>query len=124
MISRRSVQERRKDPRLANNVPVRISQDNGETVTETANISRSGAYCRINQKVEPMTKLKVHLLLPMRKKGRSATKKICCEGVVVRTEPDTEEGFYNIAIFFNDISQRDAENIADYVNSYLEHEPS
>ena len=67
-----------------------------------------------------MTKLKIQLLLPLRKGNQSATKSIHCQGVVVRVESSREEGFYNVAIFFNEIAQRDAELISDYVDSCLE----
>jgi len=40
MISSRPVKERRKDPRLDNNIPVKICQEDGDLVTETKNISR------------------------------------------------------------------------------------
>lgn len=122
MISQRFGPERRKDPRLENNVPVKICQEDGDLVTETANISRSGAYCRVNKYIDAMTKLKIHLLLPLKKNGKIVTKKISCEGVVVRTEQVAGSDYYNVAIFFNDISSRDAEHISEYVSSYLEQE--
>ncbi|MBN1869870.1 MAG: PilZ domain-containing protein [Candidatus Omnitrophica bacterium] len=119
MISPGMVQERRKDPRLENNIPVKISQEGGDIVTETKNISRSGAYCCVNQYIEPMTKLMVHLLLSFSKAGKTVTKKISCEGVIVRTEPAADDGKYHIAIFFSDIKKRDAESVTDYVDTYL-----
>jgi len=119
MILNKPFVERRKDPRLYNNVPVKISQDAGDIVTESGNISRSGVYCRVNTYIEPMTKLKIYLLLPRQKNGRNTTKKIICQGVVVRAEPGKDEDSYNIAIFFSDIAHRDAEYIADYVNCHL-----
>ena len=114
-------EERRKHPRLQNNVPIKIISDEGDIVTETANISRSGIYCKVDTFLNPMTKLRIDLLIPMRKNGKSTTKKISCEGAVVRTEqiPGQEEA-YNVAIFFQDISKRDAAHIADYVDSFLE----
>ena len=69
MISERPIEERRKDPRIKNNIPVKISREDGDVVTETANISRSGAYCRVSEYIEPMTRLKIYLLMPMKKKG-------------------------------------------------------
>ncbi|MDP8211866.1 MAG: PilZ domain-containing protein [Candidatus Zapsychrus exili] len=114
--------ERRRDPRLDDNIPIKLSQEDGDVVTETGNISRSGAYCRVNKYIEPMTKLKVSLIVPIRKSGKEVTKKISCNGVVVRTESRAEKDSYNIAIFFNDISQRDSENISDYVSSCLDNE--
>ncbi len=120
MILSKPFVERRKDPRLNNNVPLKISGDSGEIVTESGNISRSGVYCKVNTYIDPMTKLKICLLLPMQRNGKSVIKKIVCRGVVVRTEPSIGEGEYNIAIFFNDIAHKDAEYIADYVNFHLE----
>ena len=70
-----------------------------------------------------MSKLKIHLLLPFKRKDKIVTKKITCEGIVVRTEPIPDENYFNVAIFFNDIKLRDAENIADYINNVLEHNP-
>lgn len=112
--------ERRQHPRLKNNIPLKISSEDGDVVTETWDLSRTGVYCRANKYFEPMTKLKIHLLLPMKKTRRTVTKKICCQGVVVRVEavPDTE--YYNTAIFFNDVQQKDADVISDYVSDELE----
>ena len=112
--------ERRKDLRLANNVPLKIFHDDGDIVTQTANISRSGAYCRVEKFIEPMTKLKINLLLPVKKNGKNSSKRITCQGAVVRSEKIFTENAYNIAIFFNDITQRDSESIADYINNSLE----
>lgn len=120
MVTERQPHERRKDPRLGNNIPIRISQTDGDMVTETANISRSGLYCKVNRYIEPMTKLKVCLLLPLRKNGKDVTKQIMAQGVVVRAEQIAQTDDHNIAIFFSEIAQRDAESIADYVSSYLE----
>lgn len=120
MVTNHPSQERRRDPRLINNIPIRITQDDGDVVTETSNISRSGLYCKVDRYIEPMTKLKVCLLLPIRKNGKDVTKQISAHGVVVRAEHIGDNDDHNIAIFFNDISKRDAESIADYVSSYLE----
>ncbi len=119
MISAGSSHERRKDPRLDNNIPVKICREDGDIVTETQNISCSGAYCRVNQYIAPMTKLKIHLLLSASKSGKGVSKKISCEGVVVRSQPAPNGGQYHIAIFFSDIKRRDAECITDYVDIYL-----
>ena len=119
MISQKSSNERRREPRLENNIPVKICQEGGDLVTETLNISRSGAYCCVNQPITLMTKLKIHLLLSFPKGKKSGIKKISCEGVIVRSEPAFDDGKYNIAIFFSEIAQRDAEYITDYVDTYL-----
>ena len=111
--------ERRKSQRALAHIPVRIAQEDGDIVTETLNISRSGAYCQVNERVELMTKLKVQILLPSRK-NQKRSKTIHCQGVVVRVEPAARNGRFDVAIFFSEIAQRDAESINDYVGSCFE----
>ncbi len=114
--SKGNPEDRRKFPRLSENIPVKICGEEFDTVTETQNVSRAGAFCRVEEYIEPMTKLKVQLLLSVRKGKRLQTKKVACDGVVVRTEPasDNEKGYY-VAIFFNDISDKDANAISDFI---------
>jgi len=119
MIAERSINERRGDPRLDNNIPVKICQEGGDLVAETQNISRSGVYCRVNKRIAPMTKLKIHLLLSSPEEGKKETRKVSCEGVVVRSEPIKDGEGYHLAVFFSDITKRDAEYITDYVDAYL-----
>lgn len=119
MAEKKSIQERRQHPRIQKNIPLKISQEDGDLVTETWNISRSGAYCKVNRYIEPMTKLKVNLLLPFKKRERQMTRQISCEGIVIRTETVPSKDYYNVAIFFSDIAKKDAEAIAEYVDAYL-----
>lgn len=109
--------ERRRHPRLEHNVPVKISSGDLDLVTETSNLSCSGAFCRINKYIAPMTRLKLNLLLPLRKNNKIVTKRIHCEGVVVRTESSPQGDFFHTAIFFNEIAPRDSEIISEFVDS-------
>ena len=120
MSVNKSNQERRRSPRLFKSIPIKLCQESGDIVTQSVNISHSGMYCRIDKYIEPMTRLKIHLLIPIKKSGKNSTKKVSCQGAVVRTEqiPGTEE--YNLAIFFNEIAQRDAELISEYISSSME----
>lgn len=113
------IQERRRSPRLANNIPLKIRSADFDIVTETKNLSSSGAYCRINKYLEPMTKLKIVLLLPMRRNNRLTTKKISCQGIIVRTESIPGDQYFNVAIYFSDIPQKDVICLNDYINSNL-----
>ena len=115
--------ERRKCHRIESNLPLKIRYESGDIVTETGNISQSGSYCRVSKYIEPMTKLSICLLLPLKKDGKNINKKINCEGIVVRSEPALKEGCYNIAIFFNNISQRDAQSISDFVEQIVQYNP-
>lgn len=111
--------EKRRHHRVNNNIPVKISSSVADFVTETKNISASGAYCRVNKYLEPMTKLQITFLLPCFKAEKMVTHKISCQGVVVRTvNALKEEGFFT-AIFFNDISTQDSRLLSDYVKNAL-----
>ena len=112
--------ERRKHQRLESNIPVKICCDEFDIVTQTANVSRSGVYCRVNKYIEPMTKLKIQLLLPFKGEKKTVTKKVSCYGVIVRTESVPKEDAFNVAIYFNDMASRDAACLADFINSMLD----
>ena len=113
-------QEKRQHLRVDYKIPVKISGDHGDILTETKNLSCSGAFCRMNQRLEPMTRLKVHLLLPLRKSDKVTTKKITCQGVVVRTQAGASEDYYDTAIFFSDIAPKDSRTISEFVESLME----
>ena len=120
MVSQGKVlKDRRRHPRVKGNIPVKICGEEFDAVTETKNLSRSGAFCRVNHQIEPMTKLKIQMLLSYKKNSKVVTKKIACEGVVVRSDPVQGEKYFNTAIYFNDIDDKDAGMIADYVHFLL-----
>ena len=112
-------QEKRRHLRVEYNVPVKISGGHGDILAETKNLSCSGELCRMTQRLEPMTKLKIHLFLPSRESGQKTTKKITCQGVVVRTQAVGED-YYDTAIFFSDIAPKDSRAINEFVESMLE----
>ena len=113
-------QERRKHPRLEHNIPVKISSNDLDIVTQTEDLSCSGAFCSVDKYIAPMTKLKINLLLPLRKNDKIVTKRIHCEGVVVRTESAAEGKYFHTAVFFSDIAPRDAQAINGFVESVLQ----
>jgi len=113
-------QDRRKHPRLEGNIPLKISSADFDIVTETSNVSCAGAYCRVNKQLEPMTKLKIHLLLPFKSRNnKTVTKKVSCQGIIVRTEEVPQSSYYNVAIYFNDISPKDLGALSEYIGSSL-----
>lgn len=113
--------ERRKFPRIQFNLPIKISDNVFDVVTETKNISGNGAYCSINENIEPMTKLGIILLVPLKRGGKKILRKLECKGVVVRKEYVKINGknAYNIGIFFNEIKESDRKVLVSYVNSAL-----
>jgi hypothetical protein len=112
-------EEKRRHLRVEYKIPVKISSDHGDILTETKNLSCSGAFCRVSQRLEPMTKLKIHLLLPLRKSNKFTTKKITCQGVVVRSQAQSGQDYYDTAIFFSDIAPKDSHTIGEFVESMI-----
>ena len=111
--------ERRKHPRLEHSVPLKISSGDVDIVTETTNLSCSGAFCHLNKYLTPMTILKLNLLLPLRKNNKIVTKRIHCKGVVVSTESAGHGDYFQTTIFFSDIAPRDSQTISDFVESVI-----
>ena len=112
--------ERRKNIRARKNIPLKLADTAFDIITETVDVSSSGAYCRVTRNLPPMSKIEVVLLIPG-KDHDSPTRKIKCKGVVVRSEPailrDADNAHYNIAIFFTDISKKDQKIAEEYVAS-------
>jgi hypothetical protein len=111
--------ERRKHPRTERTLPLKISKEGLDAITETRNVSCSGVYCRVNKMIPLMSKIGLTLLLPIYSGKKLATEKIRCGGVVVRSEPEIVQGadtaYQNIAIFFTDLTRKDRDKIAQYV---------
>ena len=116
--------ERRRAPRVAERIPLALTDATAALQTETKNLSASGAYCALERFIPPMTKLEVQLDLP---NGAEVTR-IRCSGVVVRIEPvaaSAERVRYDTAIFFTDLTERDRLAISEFVRRRLAlHKPS
>ena len=118
-----SSSEKRRSPRVDSNIPLKISGGEFDIVTESKNLSASGAYCTVDQYLEPMTKLQIHLLLPVKKNDKIVTRKIACSGVVVRAQAQGEGKVFDTAIYFNEIDEKDRKAIAEYVQTLLKDKP-
>lgn len=110
--------EKRRHPRLEKQIPLKIQKEGFDIAAESRNISSSGVYFNVKNQIEPMTKLKVELILPIKKDLETITKIIKCSGVVVRTEKENDTS-YNIAVYFSHISEADTKKIAEYVNQHI-----
>ncbi len=115
------MKERRKFPRINKVLSVKLSDSEFDILTETKNISASGAYCPVSEPLEPMTKLQLVLLIPIKKNRSKLIKKIDCQGTVVRLETITDNGKfpYRVGIFFNQISDSDKKSLRSYIQSSL-----
>jgi len=115
------MKERRKSPRVDKSLPLKLSDSGFDIMTETTNVSSSGASCSVNKPLELMTKLNLVLLVPLKKNKNKVIEKINCCGVVVRQEKVTDNGKYpyHVAICFNDLAERDKKTLRSYVLSHL-----
>jgi len=119
------IEERRKHIRAKRRIPVKIADKNFDIITDTADISTSGTYCRVTRLLPLMSKIEIVLLIPVAG-NESKTQKIKCKGVVVRAEPillkDTDKAHYNVAIFFTEVHKKDQKLLEAYVKHADVHE--
>ena len=117
--------ERRKKPRIKAGLAAQFAGEDGQSgvAAETVNLSTAGVCCRTPGFVEPLTKVKITLLVPEssgRKKAKTAV--VHAEGVVVRSEPvATESGDpeYEVACSFTLLGAKDRKILQTYVESQL-----
>ena len=114
-----SNQERRSFPRIADtDFAMELKVGEFDTIIHTLNVSASGVYCKIDREIPIMSRVKIVLMMPGMKKSEGASG-MELSGVVVREHPviiNGETKHYDLAIFFDDISQKDRDTIASYIN--------
>jgi len=113
--------ERRLHPRIDQQLPLKVAANGFDFSTSTQNISCLGAYCNIDKYVPPFTRVLIKLSLPVAARAASRTIPVECHGVIVRTE-DAQSGGFNIAIFFNRITDEQRKKITQYINQFLPQE--
>lgn len=116
------ITERRSAPRVNKTLPLKLTHNDYDILTETKNISANGAYFSSSQPLELMTKLNVVLLIPLKKTRTKIIQKINCCGVIVRQERTKENDPkfpYRIAMYFSELKDQDKKVLNCYVNSIL-----
>ncbi len=117
--------ERRGKARVTAGLAAQFSNEVGEeaVAAETMNLSMSGVCCRLPHPVEPLTKVKITLLVPeVKTKKKAKTAVVCTDGVVVRCEAlDSEKDVsgYEIACAFLSLRDKDRKILQAYVDSRL-----
>jgi len=90
---------------------------------ESINVSANGIYFASKSYIAPLTRVEIVLVLPDPSAGQAGrTREVVCEGVVVRTEPESpSEGVsrYDIACFFTSINQTDRSHLESYILGQL-----
>lgn len=125
MKSRDKRSERRKYPRIEKTLSVTLRGEGFSQVTETKNISGSGAYCEVSQPIPELSKLDVILLVPVMRGKKRDFSEIHCTGVVVRSEKILRENGvpkkYFIAIYFTQLRPIDRHTLCRYVSHQMTH---
>ena len=111
-------QERRRFQRLKDDgLSLKLKLDDFDSITHTLNISSSGVYCKLDKELPLMSRVKLILMIPDANK-ENALRDLEVSGIVVRQHPVTIDGVikhYDVAIFFEDLSAKDKDVIANYI---------
>jgi c-di-GMP-binding flagellar brake protein YcgR len=109
--------ERRKYPRIAENVSAQVSVGTEKLQTLTKNLSCGGALCSLPEEIAPMTQLEIVLDLPaVRGSASPVRQQVHCLGVVIRQDRlPLEEHSYLTAIYFSDLKTEDRRRIGEFV---------
>ncbi len=117
----------KKDPvKTGVSIPLKIQEKSTSVITETMNITTSGAYCNTSKPLPLLSKVVLTLLIPKHSKESKAEKKIKCKGTVVRTHPVIVDGkteSYDVAIYFDGLNNADRELISEYIKSHSSKNP-
>lgn len=110
--------ERRLHPRVHDEtLSLKLKTGTFDTMTHTLNVSASGIYCKLDKEIPIMSRVQLVLMMPdPSKEGRTNSLEV--EGVVVREHPVIIDGkikHYDAAIFFDSLSAKDRESIAQYI---------
>lgn len=115
--------EKRKFPRLKDEgISLKVKAGDIDIITKSLDISASGIYCKVENEIPLLSRIKVILIVPRGKKDSSGIQrpvKIETDGVVVREHPVIVDGkivHYDVAIFFDNVSAKDRDVLLEYIN--------
>lgn len=113
-------EERRRFPRIEDGeLSLKLKLGEFDAITHTLNISASGVYCKVDKEIPLMSRVKLVLMVPSHSKEGEAVKSLEVDGIVVREHPVIVDGrikHYDVAIFFEDLSPKNRETIANYIS--------
>lgn len=109
--------ERRRYPRINQNLRFDLFDDTSEIQAESINLSRNGVYCKLDHSIPFMTKVKIRLALPVNR-SEQELKSIECNGVVVRNDENPDDARCRVAIFFNDIGSFEQRQLDAYLSAF------
>lgn len=106
--------ERRRTPRVEVDCPVTVELADGSHAARLRDLSTAGICLFLDRRVPEMTILGLSLELPP--VPGSAVRRVQGRGVVVRCLPlSAHVDHFEIAVFLNDVDQRNRQALAEYV---------
>jgi len=111
-MSSQSGDDRRRYPRSRRKLTVSVDDASPGVLNHVDNISANGVLCHTIKPVPLMTKLSMALELPS-----PIGKRVDCEGIVVRCEPDEKgDDHFKVAILYSRIDEDDRKAISEFVH--------
>ena len=119
-MPRKAPKERRKHPRISVRLALQVERTirpstERPMTTESTNISSGGVNCLVRMNLDTATKVGLTLLLPSFGRTGKKTQVITCNGVVVRSEPHSNEEEFDLSCAFTDIKKEDKLLIEEYI---------
>jgi hypothetical protein len=115
-----SISERRKSPRVDAELPIAVEGGPSEAAGKTLNISENGVYFEVPHFIEPLTKVRMELLVPTDKDEEGV--RLGFDGVVVRVEPEEPSdhpGPFRVAVFFTQVPDQSLEALKAFIERNL-----
>jgi hypothetical protein len=113
--------ERRKAQRVEANLAVTVKGGPAEAKGKALNVSTNGIYFESPHFIEPLTRVRLELLVPdPGPSKRDLT--VTCDGVVVRVEPERKDPSvpaYRVAIFFTYVPDASQKTLDRYIRARL-----
>ncbi len=113
--------ERRKAQRVDANLAVTVRGGPAEAKGKALNISTNGIYFESPNFIEPLTRVKLELLVPEPGPAKRELA-VACDGVVVRVEPERKNpavAAYRVAIFFTYVPDASQKTLDRYIRARL-----
>ena len=108
-------EDRRRYPRSRRGVQAVLDESGPGVLNHVDNISANGVLCHTIKPVPLMTRLRIHLELPLPDRPR-----VDAEGIVVRCEPDDSgDDHFGVAILFTKLDESSQAAIHQFVSSDL-----
>ena len=117
-------EERRRSERVNVAIPIDVTGNGDTACGQTVNISMNGIYFQSNLYMDPLTKVRMGLVIPVENGSESVEKKAMFDGVVVRTEPEAETENenvtnYRIAVYITYMSKDSMNILSEFINRHI-----